>query len=203
MTPAQLLKIMPDAGRQADVFAAPLTDAMQRFNITGPARQASFLAQIAHESSQLNRMSENLNYRTFERLNAVWPKRFPTPQSTVGYIGNAPALANKVYGGRMGNGPEASGDGYRFRGRGLLQITGKDNYLACGAKIGYDLVAHPEFLDSPMLAALSAAWFWSANGLNELADKGDQTAVTKRINGGVHGLAQRLAMFELARKVLA
>lgn len=202
MTPAQLLKIMPLAGRQADVFAAPLTDAMTRFHITGPARQASFLAQIAHESGQLNRMTENLIYSA-PRMMVIWPKRFPTLASTEGYAQNAPALANKVYGGRMGNGTEATGEGWRYRGRGLLQLTGKDNYRNCGAAVGYDLVAHPEFMDSPMLAALSAAWFWKSNGLNELADKGDQTLVTRRVNGGTHGLAQRLAMFEVAKRVLS
>lgn len=202
MTPDQLLRIMPGAGKQAEVFAAPLTEAMQRFQITGPARQASFLAQVAHESGQLNRMTENLIYSA-ARMQVIWPKRFPNLASTVGYAGNAPALANKVYGGRMGNGPEASGEGWRYRGRGLLQLTGKDNYQRCGAAIGYDLVKNPEFLDSPLVAARSAAWFWSANGLNELADKGDQVAVTKRINGGTTGLAERLAMFEVARKVLS
>lgn len=202
MTPAQLLKIMPLAGRHADVFAAPLSEAMTRFHITGPARQASFLAQVAHESTQLNRLTENLIYSA-ERMRQVWPKRFPTLASTEGYAHNAPALANKVYGGRMGNGPESTGDGWRYRGRGLLQLTGKENYQKCGAAVGYDLVAHPEFMDSPMLAALSAGWYWGTHGLNELADKGDQTAVTKRINGGATGLAQRLAMFELARKVLS
>lgn len=201
MIPATLLRIMPLAGNQADVFAAPLTAAMERFRIIGPVRQASFLAQIAHESGQLSRMTENLIYSA-PRMMVVWPKRFPTLASTEGYAQNAPALANKVYGGRMGNGPEETGDGWRYRGRGLIQLTGKENYRKCGAAVGYDLVAHPEFMGSPMLAALSAAWFWNANGINELADKGDQAAVTMRINGGVHGLAERLAMFEVARKVL-
>lgn len=194
---------MPLAGSQADLYAAHLAPAMARFQITGEARQAAFLSQIGVESQQLTRTSENLNYRTAARLREVWPKRFPTLQSTVGYIGNAVALANKVYADRMGNGNEASGDGWKYRGRGLIQLTGKSNYETCGAACGFDLVKNPQFVESPALACLSAAWFWSSNGLNALADKGDQAAVTRRVNGGVHGLAQRLAMFEVARKVLA
>jgi putative chitinase len=200
MTPEQLLRIMPQAGRQADLFAPHLVEAMARYNITGIARQASFLSQIGVESAELTRTSENLNYSA-ERLMAVWPSRFPTMAQTIGYARNAVALANKVYANRIGNGAPETGDGWRYRGRGLIQLTGKANYEKCGAAIGFNLVENPQFLESPALASLSAAWFWHANGLNELADAGDQAAVTRRINGGVHGLAQRKAMFELAKKV--
>ncbi len=202
MTPAQLLMIMPQAGRQADVFAQHLADSMERHNITGPVRQAMFLGQIGVESGQLNHTIENLSYSA-ERLLAVWPSRFPTLTATIGYARNPKALANKVYASRMGNGAEASGDGYLFRGRGLIQVTGRENYRRCGLAIGFNLESNPDLLTAPMLAALSAAWFWSANGLNRLADEGSVEAVTRKVNGGVHGLAQRTAMYELARKVLA
>jgi putative chitinase len=202
MKPSELLRIMPNAGKQADLFAPHLAAAFARFQINTPERQASFLSQIGHESGELNRLSENLVYRTPARLRAVWPSRFPTLASTTPYIGNAPALANKVYASRMGNGDEASGDGFRFRGRGLLMITGRENYDKCGAACGYDLVKNPQFLDSPALACLSAGWFWSSHGLNEIADTGDQERVTRRVNGGITGLAQRLAMFDLAYRVL-
>ena len=201
MTPATLLRIMPQAGKQADVFAQPLTDAMERYNIVGPVRQACFLAQIGVESGQLHYMSENLSYSA-QRLTEVWPSRFPSISSTEGYARNPKALANKVYAGRMGNGNEASGDGYKYRGRGMIQLTGKDNYQRCGQAIGFDLVGNPDLLAAPRLAAESAAWFWSANGLNRLADEGDQRAVTKKVNGGHHGLASRIALYEIARKVL-
>ncbi len=201
MTPAQLLRIMPRAGRHADLFAPHLVDAMEKNDINTPARQASFLAQIGVESAELTRTSENLNYSA-PRLLAVWPSRFPSLAQTIGYAGNATALANKVYANRMGNGDEASGDGWKYRGRGLIQLTGKDNYERCGAAIGFNLVENPQFLETPSLASLSAAWFWRANGLNALADVSDQERITRRINGGIHGLAQRKAMFELAKKVL-
>ena len=201
MEPADLLRIMPNAGRQADLFASHLTAAMERYQIVGVPRQASFLSQIGVESAQLTHTSENLNYSA-ERLMVVWPSRFKSLSQTTGYARNAIALANKVYANRMGNGDEASGDGWKYHGRGLIMLTGKANYQACGAGIGRDLVLNPQFVEYPELACLSAAWFWHANGLNALADKGDQTVVTRRVNGGVHGLALRLAMFEVAKKVL-
>lgn len=202
MTPSDLLRILPRAGAAADLFAPHLTEAMKRFNITSIARQAPFIANIGHESGHLTRLSENLSYSA-ERMMQIWPKRFPTLASTAGYARNPQALANKVYANRMGNGDEASGDGWRYRGRGLIQLTGKSNYETCGAAVGHDLVSNPQFVESPALASLSAAWFWSVNGLNELADKGDQTAICKRINGGTHGLADRLALFEVAKRVLS
>lgn len=201
MKPSDLLRIMPNAGKQADLFAPHLSAAFARFQINTPARQASFIAQVGVESGQLTRLTESLIYSP-ERLLAVWPSRFPTLKQTEGYAHNAVALANKVYGGRMGNGDEASGDGWKFRGRGLLMITGRENYDKCGAACGYDLVTNPQFLDSPALACLSAGWFWSSHGLNEIADSGDQERVTRRVNGGISGLAQRKAMFDLALRVL-
>lgn len=203
MTPAQLLRIMPKAGRQADLFTPHIMATAKRYQINTPARLASFLAQIGIESMQLNRTSESLNYSTPARLMEVWPKRFPSLLSTVGYTGNAIKLANKVYAGRMGNGDEASGDGYKYRGRGLIQLTGRDNYEACGAALGYNLIDNPPLVESPAVACQSAGWFWDKRNLNKFADYGDQVLITQRVNGGVHGLAERKAMFEIAMRVLA
>ncbi len=209
MTPADLLRIMPQAGRQADAFARPLADAMERYNIVGPVRQAMFLSQIGVESGQLTRMVESLNY-TPDAIIATFNtkvQRFTRAQAdeygrTPAHAANQRMIGSIAYANRMGNGNVASGDGYNYRGRGLLQITGRDNYERCGQAIGFGLVANPAFLETPRLAAESAGWFWSANGLNRLADEGSVEAVTKKVNGGHHALAQRRAMYELARKVL-
>ena len=199
MTPALLLRIMPQAGRQADLFAPHLADAMQRYNIVGPVRQAHFLSQIAVESEQLQYLIENLSYSA-QRLMVVWPKRFPTLTSTIGYVKNPQALGNKVYANRMGNGDEASGDGYRYRGRGLGMLTGKANYEKRGMALGFNLVANPGLLETPRLAVQSFADFWAANGLNRISDEGSVEAVTRVVNGGTHGLAKRQAFYETARK---
>jgi putative chitinase len=166
-----LLKIMPFAKSCIDTFAAPLNAAMMEFNISTKERQASFLAQVGHESGQLRYVRE--------------------------------IASGEAYEGRKDLGNTEPGDGARFRGRGLLQITGRSNYEKCGKALGYDLLAHPEFLESPVLACRSAAWFWARNGLNVLADKGDNVGITRRVNGGINGLADRLALFDVASKVLA
>lgn len=172
ITAAQLLRIMPFAGqRRVATFIAPLWAAMAEFGINTPARQASFLSQIGHESGQLQYVRE--------------------------------LASGDAYEGRRDLGNTMAGDGRRYRGRGLIQITGRANYAACGAALGLDLLATPELLEQPVSACRSAAWFWKRNGLNELADAGDQVRVTRRINGGTNGLAERLALFEVAKKVLA
>lgn len=167
----QLRKIMPLAGKRAEVFCAPLNAAMAEFAIDTPARQAAFLAQVAHESGQLRYVRE--------------------------------LASGQAYEGRKDLGNTASGDGPRFRGRGLIQVTGRANYRACGDALGLDLIDTPELLEQPANACRSAAWFWKTHGLNELADAGDQVRVTRRVNGGTNGLAERLAYFETAEKVLA
>ncbi len=206
ITPQQLLLILPGArNAPAGIFDA-LTQAMTRFRIDSAPRIAAFLAQVGHESGQLTRLVENLNYSA-ERLAAIWPNRFADggrPNARALQLARQPeAIANAVYGGRLGNGPEQSGDGWRFRGRGLIQTTGRANYRATGQGIGVDLEQAPEQLEQPRYAALSAAWFWQEHGLNELADAGQFQAITKRINGGLHGLAERVALWEAAKRVLA
>lgn len=174
MSPAELRAIMPLAGKLADMFSAPLTAAMEEFGIDTPQRQASFIAQIAHESLQLRFTRE------------MWG---PTP-------------AQRGYEGCADLGNTYPGDGFRYRGRGLIQVTGRANYRTCGAMLGFDLLNFPELLEGPTLAARSAAWFWQKRGLNVLADKDDQVGICKRINGGTNGLAERLKFYETARKVM-
>ncbi len=199
MTPEKLSQATGCTLLRAAVYASALAEAMARHEINTPLRQAAFLGQIAHESARLSVVEENLNYSA-ERLCAVWPSRFPTPASAQPFARNPEALANKVYGGRMGN--TAPGSGWKFRGRGLKQLTGHDNYKALTAATGIDFVSNPDLLTQPAHAAMSAAWFWKANGCNALADKKDWASLTRKINGGTLGLAERIALTERAMKVL-
>ncbi|WP_443700298.1 glycoside hydrolase family 19 protein [Pseudomonas sp.] len=199
ITEQQLLQILPNAGRQAGVFVPALNTAMNRYGIVGAPRAAAFIAQVGHESGQLARLVENLNYSA-DGLMKTWPSRFDSVRATAA-ARNPEQIANIVYAGRMGNG--APGDGWKYRGRGLIQVTGKTNYATCGEALGLDLINQPELLEQPQYAAMSAAWFWSANGLNTLADAGDLTKITQRINGGTNGMADRQALYDKALKVLA
>ena len=171
LTLQQLITIMPNARAKAGIFLSALNAAMAEFGINTPARAASFLAQLAHESGQLVYVRE--------------------------------LASGAAYEGRKDLGNTKPGDGVRFRGRGLIQITGRTNYTACGKALGLDLLAQPALLEQTVNACRSAGWFWQSRGLNALADAGDQVAVTRRINGGTNGLAERLAYFQLAQKVLA
>jgi putative chitinase len=184
----------------AEKFLPYIQGACKAYDITTPLRVAGFLSQIGHESGGLAMLEENLNYKA-ETLMRVWPRRFPTLEFAQQYARNPQKIANSVYANRMGNGDEASGEGWKYRGRGLKQLTGKDNYTAFSKAIGTDFVASPDLLLEPVNAALSAGWFWSANNLNELADKGDVPAMTKRINGGTIGLDQRQALYAKAMAV--
>lgn len=170
MTLEQLLQIMPQARQHAGLFISALNSAMAEFNIDTPARQAAFIAQVGHESSQLLYVRE--------------------------------LASGDAYEGRRDLGNTHPGDGRRYKGRGLIQITGRANYIACGAALGLDLVAKPELLEQPVTACRSAGWFWKTHGLNELADAGDQVKVTRRVNGGTNGLDDRLALFRIAQQVL-
>ncbi|QJD55180.1 putative glycoside protein [Pseudomonas phage MR14] len=187
----------------AQLWAEPLTVAMAQFDINTSKRQAQFLAQVGHESGGFKRLVENLNYDD-AGLARVWPGRFSSgtgPNELAREIARQPEkIANAAYGLRMGN--NAQGDGWLYRGRGLIQLTGKANYQAASNALGYDLVAEPDQVAEPPIAALTAAWFWQKNGLNQLADSGDTRAVTRRINGGTTGLDDRLARYTRAAKVL-
>ena len=220
ITLQQLLLILPNASQVAGVFVPVLNIAMNRYQIVGQKRMAAFIAQVGHESGQLTRLLENLNYSA-DGLANTWPNRYADPDGKGGYVkvlvkdrsrnkpnalglslaGKPEQIANNVYAGRMGN--TAPGDGWKYRGRGLIQLTGKTNYQLCGEALGLDLLAQPELLEKPQHACMAAAWFWGSNGLNSLADKGDLETITRRINGGLTGLADRQALYARALKVLA
>lgn len=207
ITETQLKQIMP-MSTQTDVWTPALNDAMDKCDINTPHRAAAFLAQIAHESGELRRLVENLNYSA-ERLMQVWPKRFPTLQKAQQYAHNPSKLANLVYANRLGNGDEARGDGWNFRGRGLIQLTGRGNYQTVGQALHLSLASQPELLEQPTAAALSAAHFWKARGLNELADDrnednddADFEQITRIINGGLNGLNERKRYWQTAKRVL-
>ena len=182
----------------ADKFADAIDKTMAEFSISNDMRRAMFIAQIMHESGNLVFVKENLNYSS-DSLLRVFPKYFPDRATADAYARQPQKIGSRVYANRMGNGPESSGDGFKFCGRGLIQITGKENYTNCGAKLGKDLVADAEYLETPEGAARSAGWFWNRAGLNSLADAGDIITVTKRINGGTNGLDDRQKKYNLAR----
>jgi len=168
----------------------PLQATFDKYDINNARRQAAFLGQCAHESGNLKTLEENLHYKA-EALMRVWPSRFPTKDVADQFANNPKKIANKVYSGRMGNTEE--GDGWKYHGRGLIQLTGKENYERCGSAIGADLVNEPTLLVEPHYAAMSAGWFWNKKGLNELADQQEHGQITKRINGGTLGLDDRIA----------
>lgn len=182
------------------VFVDPLNAACEEFNINNTKRLAAFLAQIGHESGQLKYVKENLNYSA-AGLCKTFPKYF-NASNAEDYDRNPEAIANKVYANRMGNGDEASGDGWKYRGRGLIQLTGRNNYMTCGEDLDEDLESNPEYLETPEGAARSAAWFWSKHKLNELADVHDLRTITKKINGGTIGYTDREHLYKVALNVL-
>ena len=179
----------------------PLNAAFAKYDISTPARQASFIGQCSHESGNFRILEENLHYSA-TALMRVWPSRFPNLEVANQFAGNAEKIANKVYAGRMGNGDEESGDGWKYHGRGLIQLTGKDNYANCGSSLSVDLLGNPDMLLDPKYAALSAGWFWGKKGLNSLADSQDYDTMTKRINGGIIGLSDRKEKITKAISVL-
>ena len=199
ITVQQLLQILPNAGQSAGVFVSALNTAMNHYQIVGLKRVAAFIAQIGHESGHLVRLVENLNYSA-DALRRIWPSRFNAELASTA-ARKPEQIANIAYGKRMGN--TEQGDGWKYRGRGLIQITGKNNYRACGEALGLDLIAQPELLEKPQHACMSAAWFWATNGLNTLVDAGKFDAITQRINGGQNRAADRQALYAKALKVLA
>ena len=180
-----------------------LLEVLPQYDITDIARTAAFMAQCAHESGGFTMLSENLNYSA-QGLMGVFKKYFPTLELANAYARQPEKIANRVYGGRMGNGPESSGEGWKFRGRGLIQLTGKYNYRRCSEYLFEDwtLLEVPDCLTQPYYALHSACWFWSANKLNTLADQQDIRMMTKRINGGFIGLEDRVKHYNHALEVL-
>jgi putative chitinase len=178
-----------------------LNETFSRFNITTNNQKAMFIGQCSHESGNFRLLQENLNYKA-ATLMKLWPKRFPTLEVANQYAGNARAIANKVYADRMGNRDEASGDGYRFRGKGLVQLTGHSNHFHAGKALGVDFVMQPDLVATPKYAALTAGWFWDTHKLNPPSDALDYTKVTKIINGGTIGLDDRIKHVQQALAVL-
>jgi putative chitinase len=177
----------------------PLLETFEKYEINTPKRQACFIGQCMHESGGFKFLKENLNYSA-KGLVATWPSRFPNEEYAEEYARKPERIANKVYSGRMGN--TEDGDGAKYIGRGLIQLTGKDNYKAVTEALGEDLLANPQLLEEPRYAALSAGWFWNKKGLNALADASDIETMTKRINGGSIGIADRKAKIEMVSKYL-
>jgi putative chitinase len=179
----------------------PINETFEKFKIETRRQQAAFIAQCQHESGNFKLLSENLNYRA-ETLMKLWPKRFPTLDFANQYSRNPKKIANKVYSSRMGNRDEASGDGYRFRGRGCIQLTGHANYFHAGQALGVDFVMEPDLVATPKYAALTAGWFWSTHNCNNLAEAADWVGLTKKINGGTIGLDDRVKHINEAFAVL-
>ena len=205
IAPVGGLKLDKLKGHIPDAVIAMIPDTAAKFQINTPLRLAHFLAQCGHESGGFRATQENLNYSA-KGLAGIFKKYFPTEAAAAPYARNPQKIASKVYGGRMGNGPESSGEGYKFRGRGYIQLTGKENYTAFGKSIGEDMTVNQDKVSGPY-ALLSAAWFFSKNGLHKMADEGSSDAVvtkiTKRVNGGTIGLADRIKHFKEYYNLLA
>jgi len=179
----------------------PLNETFERFGILTPRQQAAFIGQCGHECGNFRLLEENLNYRA-ETLTKLWAKRFPTLEFAKQYERNPKKIANYVYANRMGNRDEASGDGYRFRGRGCIQLTGSANYFHAGKALGIDLIMEPDLVATPQYAALTAGHFWNTQKLNAIAESGNNLALTKKINGGTIGLDDRIKHTNHALAVL-
>lgn len=196
----------------AQRWLEPLCSAAAEFAITTPRRLSAFIAQIGHESGGFSCLSENLYYSDPERVARIFRSGFDNDKNGVidpaeiefarGYTRNPEKLANRAYAGRGGNGNEQSGDGWRFRGRGLIQVTFRKNYLACGSALGLDLISSPDVLLNYLPAARSAAWYWQTNGCNELADSDNFLAITRRINPPAQGQTDRQTRYNAAKAVL-
>jgi putative chitinase len=180
-------------------WLGPLEEVFAKYDISTLKRQACFIGQCSHESGNFKTLQENLNYSA-EGLMKTWPSRFPTKEVADQYARQPAKIAGKVYNGRLGNANEEEAS--KFLGRGLIQLTGKENYGHCGSSLGVDLLSNPDWLLNPKYAALSAGWFWNKKGLNSLADASDIETMTKRINGGLHGLDDRKAKIAKALSVL-
>lgn len=181
-----------------------LYNVLPEYEINTLPRVAAFIAQCGHESANFKVLKENLNYR-WESLRKVFPKYFPTDTVAKQYASKQnkqEAIANRVYANRMGNGPESSGDGFRYCGRGLIQLTGYNNYQSFAESIGMDILDVPDYLGTFEGAVKSACWFWDKNNLNQYADNEDLVTLTRRINGGTHGLDDRIDRYNRAIDIL-
>lgn len=210
LTPPLLMRAVPKLRSQrVDDLCSALNEVLPRYQIVGTRRQAHFLAQVGHESMSFLATTENLNYSA-TALQSTFGKYFPTDALAEAYARQPEKIANRVYADRMGNGSESSGDGWRYRGRGFIQLTGKDNYRRFASDTGTDVVSQPDLIADHMeLAVGSACWYWQSRNINRYADGGSSgdpnniVIITKLINGGVNGLADRTDRFEQAMSALA
>lgn len=189
MTGEQLAKLGIDAE-----WVDPLNETFEKYDISTPKRQAAFIGQCMHESGGFKHLTENLNYSA-KGLVATWPSRFPNEEYAEEYARKPERIAGKVYLGRMGN--ESAEDAAKYIGRGLIQLTGKENYANCGLGIGVDLLGNPDWLATPKYAALSAGWYWNKRNLNSDADSGNIEFMTRKINGGNIGIEDRKAKINM------
>ena len=209
MTPDSLKACVACSSTLADEWADPLTAAMERWEINTPKREAAFLATVGVESQRLLRGREDLHYRTTERLMQIFGTRIQNDEASR-YLRDPVALGNRVYANRMGNGDEASGDGYLFRGGGPIGLTGRDNYTAFSEASGHPTVENPSCIEQPDIGAESAAWFWSSNGCNDIIDEDDFIGTQGIVNAGsrhtpsgrINGFDERLALWKACKHVL-
>jgi putative chitinase len=202
----QLKAIVPTIGSRAlETIVFWLNEYAHEYGIVTPVQMAAFLAQAAHETGGFSSFRENMMYTNLLRLKEVFPKYFPTTKIAVKYAGKPSAIGNRVYANRMGNGDEASGDGYKYRGGGIFQTTGRDAYKNLSLHLYQDekvLLDNPDMITTPNIAVQSALHYWKENNLNSFADKGDFKNLTKRINGGLNGYGDRVEYWERAKKAL-
>lgn len=197
-----LQKLCPKTKKTVlEQFVEPLQAVCEHYEINTVERVACFLAQCSHESGGFNAIKENLNYSA-KGLMTTFKKYFPTEDLANEYAKKPEKIANKVYANRMGNGNEASGDGAKFCGRGVIQLTGKSNYTRLAADLNISLEECVDFMQTPAGAVSSAGWFWDHNSLNKFCDSGDFVMLTKRINGGTIGLEDRHNKYEIAKREL-
>lgn len=179
-----------------------LNETFAKFGIATVRQQAAFIGQCQHECNNFKTLEENLNYKA-ETLHKLWPQRFPTMEIANEYAYQPEKIANKVYSGRCGNRDEASGDGWLYHGRGAIQLTFHDNYFHAGKALDVDFVSNPKQVATPKYAALTAGWFWNTHNCNALADSQDWVNLTKKINGGTFGLAERIKNISRAISILS
>lgn len=203
LTPELLIAMVPKmSAERAQEFIGPLNLYLARYEINSVRRVAAFLGQVVVESKGFSRLTESLSYSSAERLMEIFPSKFGSVDSTEGYVKKPEKLANYIYANKLGNGDVASGDGWKYRGRGLIQLTGKYNYKAFQTASGVGVVNSPELLTQPTYAVMSAAWFWHSKGLNGLADSQSYKQLTLRVNAKALGFHEREEARQLAEKVL-
>lgn len=203
LTVDQLYKINGNMYKdKCEYYIDALNSLLPKYDINTPLRISHFLAQVLHESGHLKYNKENLNYSA-SALRSVFGKYFKTDEEANDYARQPERIANRVYANRMGNGNEASGDGWKYAGKGLIQLTGKANYTECGTSLGLDLISCPEaIITSPDACVETTCWFWNKHNLNLLADKDDIIAITKKINGGLNGIDDRKELLASAKSIL-